>query len=53
MKDYFNSDRVIDVNNIFANNRLGINDSLEAGKSITLGLDFKKENIEDPNKFLN
>ena len=51
MKDYFNSDRVIDVNNIFANNRLGINDSLEAGKSITLGLDFKKENIEDPNKF--
>ena len=51
MKDYFNSDRVINVNNIFANNRLGINDSLEAGKSITLGLDFKKENIEDPNKF--
>ena len=51
MKDYFNSDRVVDVNNIFANNRLGINDSLEAGKSITLGLDFKKENIEDPNKF--
>ena len=51
MKDYFNSDRVVDVNNIFANDRLGINDSLEAGKSITLGLDFKKENIEDPNKF--
>ncbi len=51
MKNYYNSDRVIDVNNIFANNRLGINDSLEAGKSITLGLDFKKENIEDPNKF--
>ena len=51
MKDYFNSDRVINVNNIFANNRLGINDSLEAGKSITLGLDFKKENIEDPDKF--
>ena len=51
MKNYNNSDRVIDVNNIFINNRLGINDSLEAGKSITLGLDFKKENIEDPNKF--
>ena len=51
MKNYYNSDRVIDVNNIFTNNRLGINDSLEAGKSITLGLDFKKENIEDPNKF--
>ncbi len=51
MKNYYNSDRTIDVQNIFTNNRLGINDSLEAGKSITLGLDFKKENIEDPNKF--
>ena len=41
----------INVNNIFANNRLGINDSLESGRSLTLGIDYKKKKLDDINKF--
>ena len=51
MKNYSSLDRTINVNNIFNTNRLGINDTLEAGKSLTLGLDFKKEILDNPNKF--
>ena len=51
MKSYASADRTINVNNIFSNNRLGIDDTLESGKSITLGLDFKKENLNNLNKF--
>ena len=51
MKNYSNSDKTININNIFSKNRLGISDTLETGKSITLGLDYKKENIDDLNKF--
>jgi len=51
MKNYSSSDRTINVNNIFNNNRLGISDSLEAGRSLTLGIDYKKESINDINKF--
>ena len=51
MKDYSNSERRVNVNNIFEINRLGIDDSFEEGKSITLGLDFKKTDISDINKF--
>tara|TARA_B100001057_G_scaffold76415_1_gene71163 strand:- start:3570 stop:6182 length:2613 start_codon:yes stop_codon:yes gene_type:complete len=52
MKNYYSLDRTINVNNIFDNDRLGIGDTLEAGKSLTLGLDFKKESLKDLNKFL-
>ena len=51
MKSYADADRTINVNNIFSSNRLGIDDTLESGKSITLGLDFKKENLNNMNKF--
>ncbi len=51
MKNYSSSDRNINVNNIFSNNRLSLDDTLETGKSLTLGLDYKKENIDDLNKF--
>ena len=51
MKDYSNNDRKVSVNNIFDINRLGIDDSFEEGKSLTMGLDFKKSNILDINKF--
>ena len=47
MKNYSSSDNKIDVNNIFAINRLGFSDTLEAGRSLTLGLDFSKENKDD------
>ena len=49
MKDLSSDQRLITTNNIFDINRLGLTDSYEAGKSITLGIDFKKEysnNIE-------
>ena len=51
MKNYSTLDRTINVNNIFDTNRLGIDDTLETGKSLTLGLDFKKESQIDTNKF--
>ena len=50
MKNYSSLDRVANVNNIFSHNRLGL-DSFESGRSLTLGLDFKKENSENLNKF--
>ena len=40
MKNYSNSNNKINVNNIFAVNRLGFSDTFETGKSFTLGLDF-------------
>ena len=43
MKNNRNSNRRMDVNNIFNINRLGLGNSFEGGQSITLGLDFKKE----------
>ncbi len=51
MKNHSDSDRLINVNNIFSINRLSVSDSYESGKSVTLGLNFKKENIENINKF--
>ena len=55
MKDYSTSNNKINVNNIFANNRLGLSDTFESGRSITLGLDFKKErknNLDEINNYL-
>ena len=44
-------ERLITTENIFNINRLGLTDTLEAGKSLTLGLDYKKSKIEDVNKY--
>ena len=44
-------ERLITTENIFNINRLGLNDTLEAGKSLTLGIDYKKSKIEDVNKY--
>ena len=43
-KDMKNEDRRIDINNIFSMNRLGINDAVEGGASLTYGLEFLKTN---------
>ena len=54
MKNYSSSSNKIDVGNIFLTNRLGFTDTFEAGRSLTLGLDFKKEkknNFEEINKY--
>ena len=49
----FDSENKVDINNIFLNNRLGFSDTFEAGRSLTLGLDFKenKNNLENINKY--
>ena len=52
MKNYNNESRLITTDNIFDINRISINDSYEAGKSLTLGLDFKRESKDDLEKFL-
>ena len=44
MKNYKSETRLITADNIFSINRLGLSDTYEAGKSLTLGLDFKREN---------
>ncbi len=44
MKNYSSESRLLTTDNIFDINRLGISDSYESGKSLTLGIDFKKEN---------
>ena len=51
MKDYTSSDRSINVDGIFDINRLAIDDSFEEGKSLTLGVEYKKTKLDDINKF--
>jgi len=53
MKNYSSSENKIDVNNIFAINRLGLSDTLETGRSVTLGVDFSKEKKDDLNDINN
>ena len=50
MKDNSSTLRRIDVDNVFATNRLSLGDSFETGESISLGLNFKKEKINTINK---
>jgi LPS-assembly protein len=47
MKDYSLSENIINTDNAFALNRLGLSDTLEAGKSVTLGLDYNKQSKND------
>ena len=51
MKNYNSSKKSINTNNIFSINRLGLDDTFESGKSLTLGLDYKKEMLSDMNKY--
>ena len=50
MKNYSSTGRRVNINNIFSNNRLSLGDSFEGGESLTLGIDFKKEKINELNK---
>ena len=47
------NNRNVNVDNIFSINRLGINEAYEEGKSLTIGLNYKKEKIltEDEKSF--
>ncbi len=51
MKNHSSKSRTINADNIFSLNRLGIGDSYESGRSLTLGVNYKKENLEDIDKF--
>ena len=37
----------LNYGNIFSNNRIGRNDMVEEGKSLTIGLEFEKQNLEN------
>ncbi len=43
MKDYSSSSKNVNTGNIFSLNRLGLDDTFEAGRSLTIGFDYKKE----------
>ena len=54
MKNYSDASRTINVENVFSPNRLGLGNYYESGRSVTLGIDYKKEdleNLEDLEKF--
>ena len=51
MKNYSNDSKHINVDNVFNFNRLGINDSFEKGKSLTVGVDYKKQKLNEINKY--
>jgi LPS-assembly protein len=51
MKDDSAKDRGIDVSNIFNIDRMNLGNSFEAGKSLTFGVDFRKENLLDINNY--
>ena len=51
MKNYKNENRRINNDNIFNINRLGLIDTLETGQNLTLGFDYKKEKIDNINKY--
>ncbi len=47
MKNHKSLRRVLNANNIFEINRLGISNSFEAGKSLTLGIDYKLDKFQN------
>ena len=51
MKNHRNSDATINTDNIFSVDRFGLNDSFEAGKSVTVGIDYRNENLNEMNKY--
>ena len=52
MKNYSSTKKNINTTNIFNNNRLGISDSFETGESLTLGINYKREDKNNFNNFL-
>ena len=53
MNDHSSSDNKIDISNLFSDNRLGLSDTYEAGRSMTIGFDFSKSknNLDEINKY--
>jgi len=53
MKNYSSLSRNIDAHNAFAINRLGLSDTFESGRSLTLGLDYSNEQKNNLNEINN
>ena len=51
MKNYSADSRIITTDNVFSINRLGLSETYESGKTLTLGLDYKKEDLSNNEKF--
>ena len=53
MKNYSSSDKKINISSLFADSRLGLSDTYEAGRSMTIGLDFikSKNNLDEINDY--
>ncbi len=51
MKNYTDENRRINNDNIFNIDRLGLIDTLESGQNLTLGIDYKKERLNNINKY--
>jgi len=50
MKNHSGTKRRININDVFSANRLGLEDSYETGESLTIGIDFKKQKINQVSK---
>ena len=59
MKNHSSSEVTVNADNAFAINRLGLSDSFESGRSLTLGLNYdieyvkQQENVEQINNYFN
>lgn len=51
MKNYSKDNRQIYNGNLFDLNRLGLFDTLESGQSLTVGFEYKKEKVNNINKY--
>lgn len=51
MKDYSSNYNLITTDNVFSINRLGLSNSYESGKTLTTGIDFRKENNKNSDRF--
>tara|TARA_B110000971_G_scaffold204308_1_gene225618 strand:+ start:595 stop:2985 length:2391 start_codon:yes stop_codon:yes gene_type:complete len=50
-KNINDSENKIDINNIFSFNRIGLNDNIEEGASLTYGVEYFKTNKKDNRRF--
>ena len=51
MKNHSAAERIINTDNIFSIDRLGLVDTFEAGRSLTFGVDYKRQLQNDVNKY--
>ena len=51
MKNYSDENKHITADNVFTINRLGLSDGFEQGKSLTLGMEYFREDLKDLNNY--